>query len=113
MGKTSQKTGKSNEKEGNVGTGLFELKLVDNQGIKMVDPAGFEPATKGLWDLRSNHWAKDPQGRPTCGKRASDTNGGNEVSNPIRDSIIYPSVSKNQAEEAGSRPIRERKRVKR
>ena len=21
---------------------------VDNQGIKMVDPAGFEPATKGL-----------------------------------------------------------------
>ena len=27
---------------------LSEFKLVDNQGIKMVDPAGFEPATKGL-----------------------------------------------------------------
>ena len=27
---------------------LFKLKLIDYQGIKMVDPAGFEPATKGL-----------------------------------------------------------------
>ena len=39
----------------------FMFELIDNQGIKMVDPAGFEPATKGLWDLRSNHWAKDPR----------------------------------------------------
>ena len=29
-------------------TGLFKFELIDNQGIKMVDPAGFEPATKGL-----------------------------------------------------------------
>ena len=48
MGKTSQKTGKNNEKEENVEMGLFEFKSIDNQDIKMVDPAGFEPATKGL-----------------------------------------------------------------
>ena len=41
--------------------GLLKFELAGNQGIKMVDPAGFEPATKGLWDLRSNHWAKDPR----------------------------------------------------
>ena len=28
--------------------GLFKFKLIDNQSIKMVDPAGFEPANKGL-----------------------------------------------------------------
>ena len=48
MGKTSQKTGKNNGKEGNVEMVAFKFKLIDNQGIKMVDPAGFEPATKGL-----------------------------------------------------------------
>ena len=26
----------------------FKFELIENQGIKMVDPAGFEPATKGL-----------------------------------------------------------------
>ena len=40
----------NNEKEENAEMGLFEIKLVDNQDKKMVDPAGFEPATKGLWD---------------------------------------------------------------
>ena len=35
-------------KEGNMEMGPFEFKLIDNQDIKMVDPAGFEPATKGL-----------------------------------------------------------------
>ena len=29
-------------------TGVLKLELIDNQSIKMVDPAGFEPATKGL-----------------------------------------------------------------
>ncbi len=40
--------GQNDGKEGNMETGLFKFKLIDNQGIKMVDPAGFEPATKGL-----------------------------------------------------------------
>ena len=48
MGKTSRKTGQNDGKEGNARMGLFKLKLIDNQCIKMVDPAGFEPATKGL-----------------------------------------------------------------
>ncbi len=26
----------------------LKFELIENQGIKMVDPAGFEPATKGL-----------------------------------------------------------------
>ena len=38
----------NDRKEGNAEVGLFEFKRIDNQGIKMVDPAGFEPATKGL-----------------------------------------------------------------
>ena len=38
----------NNGKEENDEMGLFEFKLIDNQDIKMVDPAGFEPATKGL-----------------------------------------------------------------
>ena len=40
--------GKNDGKEGNAGMELFKLELIDNQDIKMVDPAGFEPATKGL-----------------------------------------------------------------
>ena len=45
---TVEKSAQNDEKEGNVGMGLFKLNLIDNQGKKMVDPAGFEPATKGL-----------------------------------------------------------------
>lgn len=44
----SRKTGQNDEKEGNAETGLLRFELIDNQDIKMVDPAGFEPATKGL-----------------------------------------------------------------
>ena len=42
------KTGKNDGKKGKAGTGRFVLEHIGNQGIKMVDPAGFEPATKGL-----------------------------------------------------------------
>ena len=44
----SRKTAQNDGKEGNVETGALKFELIDNQGIKMVDPAGFEPATKGL-----------------------------------------------------------------
>ena len=44
----SRKMAQNGGKKENVEMGLFEFKPVGNQGIKMVDPAGFEPATKGL-----------------------------------------------------------------
>ena len=40
--------GQNDGKEGNTEMGQLKLELIDNQDIKMVDPAGFEPATKGL-----------------------------------------------------------------
>ena len=44
----SRKTGQNDGKERNARMGVFKFELIDNHDIKMVDPAGFEPATKGL-----------------------------------------------------------------